>query len=310
MSKIPPLQRLRAFEAAVRLGSFTAAAEELGLTQGAVSQHARALEATLACQLFERASQGVIPTERARVLVGQVRQGLSVLERAFSQSEGGGLRPRGKGRLSPTSASLVVSAIPSFAMRWLGPRLARFYTLYPGIELDIRPSTELAPMNGSDGVDFAIRYGPGTWPGLQAEKLLDEWIFPAASPDYLAGRSLITPSDLTHVALLRHSAQPWEAWLQAAGVELTESKLGPKFSDAGLLIDATLSGQGVALVRRSLVQSELLSGRLIRLWDISINDVYSYYCVWRLTHPRSESIRLLRQWLQDEADEYMRTQPC
>ena len=164
-------------------------------------------------------------------------------------------------------------------------------------------------MNSSDGVDFAIRYGPGSWPGLQAEKLLDEWIFPVASPDCLADRSLITPSDLTHAALLRHSAQPWEPWLQAAGVELTEPKLGPKFSDAGLLIDAALSGQGVALVRRSLVQSELLSGRLIRLWDISINDVYSYYCVWRPTHPRLESIHLVRQWLQDEADEYTRTQP-
>jgi DNA-binding transcriptional LysR family regulator len=309
MSKIPPLQRLRAFEAAVRLGSFTDAAEELGLTQGAISQHARALEATLGYPLFERASQGVVPTGRARALAVQVRQGLSVLERAFSKSEEGALHSRETGRSSPTSASLVVSAIPSFAMRWLSPRLAGFYALYPGIELDIRPSTELAQMNSSDGVDFAIRYGPGSWPGLQAEKLLDEWIFPAASPDYLAGRSLVTPSDLTHSTLLRHSAQPWEPWLQAAGVELTEPKLGPKFSDAGLLIDAALSGQGVALVRRSLVQPELRSGRLIRLWDVRINDIYSYYCVWRATHPRSESIRLFRQWLQDEAAEYTRTQP-
>ncbi|MBV7481700.1 LysR substrate-binding domain-containing protein [Bordetella sp. BOR01] len=294
---LPPLQTLRAFEAAVRLRSFTRAADELALTQGAVSQHIRRLESTLGTPLFVREHQGVAPTAHAQALALQARQGLTVLERAFSRADTG---PRNAPGAAPPQR-LVLSVLPAFAQRWLAPRVPRFLAAHPGIELDVRPSTALARLNGRDGIDLALRYGPGAWPGLESERLMDEEVFPVASPAYRRGRRLRAPRDLARCTLLRHTWQPWEPWFQAAGVDMVEPVHGPQFDDTDALLHAVMSGAGVALARRSLVAPDLAAGRLVRLWDIGIADVHAYYLVWRPGSAKLQAIGAVRRWLRREA---------
>lgn len=216
---LPPLQTLRAFEAAVRLQSFTRAADELALTQGAISQHIRTLEAQIGYPLFMRERNGATPTHAAHALVLQVRQGLSVLERAFEPALGGRNRPR------TCDVTLHVSVLPSVAERWLAPRLPRFAAAHPRIAIVLHPDAALAPLRKRDRIDVALRYGPGTWPGVVAEKLMNETVFPVASPAYRNrdGIAPRTPADLVRATLLRHAAQPWEPWFQAARLDLTES---------------------------------------------------------------------------------------
>ncbi|CAM3896056.1 LysR substrate-binding domain-containing protein [Bordetella tumulicola] len=294
---LPPLQTLRAFEAAVRLRSFTRAADELALTQGAVSQHIRRLESALGVSLFTREHQGVAPTARAQALALQARQGLALLERAFGRADS---VPRVPAAATPPQR-LVLSVLPAFGQRWLAPRVPRFVVTHPSIELELRPSNALARLNGRDGIDLALRYGPGAWPGLKSERLMDEEVFPVASPAYRRGRRLHAPRDLARCILLRHAWQPWEPWFQAAGLDMVEPDDTPQFDDTDALLQAVTDGAGVALARRSLVAHDLAAGRLVRLWDISIADVHAYYLVWRPDSPRLPAIAAVRRWLQDEA---------
>ncbi|WP_323119675.1 LysR substrate-binding domain-containing protein [Burkholderia alba] len=296
-SPIPPLQTLRAFEASVRLQSFTRAADALALTQGAVSQHVRALEAQVGRPLFVRERHGATPTPAAHALALQVRQGLSVLERAFEPTRAGRAAVAG-----PPAETLHVGVLPSVAARWLEPRLPRFRALHPSIEIALHPDVRLAPLGKRDRVDVALRYGPGSWPGVVAEKLMDETVFPVASPAY-RNRDGIPPraaADLLSATLLRHHAQPWEPWLQAARLDLTEHPRAPRFSDPEALIDAVLHGRGVALARRSLIAPELASGALVRVSKVAIVDVYAHYVVWRDGHPKHAAIHAWLDWLRGE----------
>lgn len=297
ISRIPPLQTLRALEAAVRLQSFTRAAEELSLTQGAVSQHIRMLEEELGTKLFNRASGGVQPTTRAQSLALQVRQGLMVLERAFGRQPAG-LRSRQMAKAK--TVPLILSVMPSFAKRWLAPRLAGFRTQHPNIRLELRQSVELARFNGPEAVDVALRYGPGHWRGLSSERLMDEEVFPVVSPHYCNGKLPRRMTDLTRCTLLRHSSQPWELWFQAVGLDLSVPSDGPWFNDAGALLDAAVRGEGIALGRRSLVQAELAAGRLVRLWKRSVIDVHAHYIVWRADSPKLALIEVFQHWLRSE----------
>lgn len=292
----PPLQTLRAFETAVRLQSFTRAADALALTQGAVSQHVRALEAQLGYPLFTRERNGATPTRAAHALALQVRQGLSVLERAFEPT----LAARGRPRTC--DVTLNVSVLPSVAERWLMPRLPRFAAVQPRIAIALHPDAALAPLGKRDRIDVALRYGPGTWPGVVAEKLMNETVFPVASPAYRNrdGVSPRAPADLARATLLRHPAQPWEPWFQAARLDLTESARAPRFTDANALIDAALRGRGVALARRSLIEPELAAGTLVRVSTIRVTDVYAHYVVWRPGHPHEAAIRTWLDWLRGE----------
>lgn len=298
-ARIPPLQTLRAFEAAVRLRSFTRAADELALTQGAVSQHVRALEAHLGEKLFVREHMSVTPSPKAHALALQIRQGLAVLARAF----GAQTVPRARGNSAPTRPTrLAVSVLPSLAKRWLNPRLQRFHAAHPDIEVEVRPSVALARLDGRDRIDLALRYGPGQWPGLQSEKLMDEEVFPVASPDYFDGKRPRRPAALAHCTLLRHTSQPWEPWFQAARLEMTEPVTGPLFEDADQLLEAAANGDGIALARRSLIEADLASGRLIRLWKVSIIDVHAHFVVWRPDSTKLDTIDVFRRWLGREVD--------
>lgn len=289
MTRLPSLQTLQAFEASARLHSFTRAAEELSLTQGAVSQHVRTLEGRLGTQLFHREHLGVVPTEEALHLALQVRQGLGVLERAF--------------RVEPevvalsSAVQLRLSTLPSVARRWLVPRLPDFRRRHPDIEVLVEGSTGLARLDHRDGVDVALRYGPGNWPGLCCVKLAEEAIFPVASPEYLCGRSL-GDEDLDTCTLLRHPTQPWELWLQAAGLFGGEPTVGPLFDDYDAYLEAAVDGQGLALARRALVRQELEDGRLVRVSESETRDVHAYYLVWRPGVAKTASIEALCLWLR------------
>ena len=296
--RVPPLQTLRAFETAVRLRSFTRAADELALTQGAISQHVRNLEAHCGVPLFERARGGAIPTPQAQTLALQIRQGLEVLVRAFGARQKGFTEQRTR---DTESVALVLSVLPAFAARWLAPRIARFQAAHPWIDLQIRPSAVLARFDKRDQVDVALRYGLGNWPGLRSVKLMDEEVFPVASPLYRGGKLPHRYSDLSRCALLRHTQQPWELWFQAAGLCLTEARSGRSFDDAILLLEAAANGDGIALARRSLLEADLTTGRLKRLWKLSIKDVHSHFIVWRPDSAKFPAIDALRTWLHGEA---------
>lgn len=297
-SRLPPLQTLRAFEAAVRLESFTRAADELALTQGAVSQHVRALEARLGVHLFVREHGGAWPTQRAHALALQIRQGLNVLERAFDAPARGNDRARAGAR---EMVCLTVSVLPSFADRWLAPRLDRLRRKHPRIAVTLRKEVALARLNGRDGIDAALRYGPGAWPGMQAERFMGEEIFPVMSPSYRDGARPRRFADLAACTLLRHRSQPWEPWFQAVGLDMTEPRGGPVFDDALALLEAAAHGQGIALARASLVAQDLAQGRLLRLWKRHVTDIYAHYLVWRADNPKHAAIDILRRWLHDEA---------
>lgn len=296
--RLPPLQTLRAFEAAVRLESFTRAADELALTQGAISQHVRVLEERLGVRLFTRERGGARPTPKAHGLALQIRQGLNVLERAFEE-------PSNERRRAPSRprepVQLSVSVLPQFADRWLAPRLARFERKHRHIALSLRKEVALARLNGRDGIDVALRYGPGKWPGVQAEHFMDEEIFPVMSPGYRGGGRPRRFADLARCTLLKHRSQPWEPWFQAVGLDLTLPRGGSVFDDAGQLIEAAVNGQGIALARASFVERELAQASLVRLWKRRVVDIYAHFVVWRGDNPKQEAIDALRRWLRDEA---------
>jgi DNA-binding transcriptional LysR family regulator len=187
--------------------------------------------------------------------------------------------------------------LPSFARRWLLPRLSDFSRACPHLNLTVRTSSELARI-GDDGIDCAIRYGIGDWPGLQEERLADETLVVVCSPQYREGRLPQTPAELTDCTLLKNPFQPWESWLQAAGVALPEGfRYGLGFTDSGMALDAAAGGMGIALGRQLLVQDDLASGRLVQLFELRVPDDKRYHFVWRADSPKLAAILDLRRWL-------------
>ena len=285
--QMPSLQTLRALEAAARLGSYTRAAAELGLTHGAISHRLRALEAALGHALFTRDGNGMRPTPEALRLLVPVREALDRLATVFPDRKD---QPQ----------VLRVSMLPSIASRWLIPRVAQFRSANPGIDLRIDARIEFAPLTAG-GVDCALRYGVGDWPDVNVVHLGQEVLFPVCTQDYLDKTRLAQPADMLRANLLRHDRQSWGPWLYAAGVEGPEPDGGALFSDTNLMLDAALAGQGIALARGRMVAGEIASGRLVRLFDIAVKDRYSYYFV-RPDRPdpaRRPAAECFAQWVRE-----------
>lgn len=293
---LPPIQSLRAFEAAARHLNYSRAADELCLTHGAISHHIGRLEKDLGgVRLFVRDGQRMLLTDAGQVFVMEVREGLRALTAAMENAR---TRPRRDG----ARRVLSVSVLPSLAGRWLVPRLAGFQAGHPEIDIAIHPTANLAALDGRDGIELAIRYGPGKWPGLISIPLMKSFIFPVCSPEFLT-RSLINfPEDLQTFTLLRSPRQKWRPWLLAVGLDLPEPDQGPVYDDAGLLLQAAAAGQGVALARSALAMDDLAAGRLVRLSDIEIEDDYGWFLVWRepLRGDRTD-LEAFTAWLQHEA---------
>ncbi len=291
--RLPPLNALKAFEAAARHESFTRAAEELCVTQGAVSHQVKALEAELGFKLFNREPRRLVITEMGRDYLVVVRD-------AFDRIAAGTDR-----LLQRQSAGvLTVSTSPNFASKWLVHRLGRFAEIHPTIDLRVSATLHHVDFARED-VDVAVRHGDGTAPGLDITRLCAEELFPVCSPRFLRGRhALRRPADLAHHALLHlDHRQDWSKWLDAAGIEDADLSRGPVLNQASMVIDAAVDGQGVALARTGLAARDLISGRLVRPFALALPVSYAYWIVCPKATAKLPKIATFREWLLAEAAE-------
>ncbi len=287
MTRTPNFSALRAFEAAARHGNFSRAADELNLTHGAISHQVRSLEQSLGVQLFVRNGRQVTVTLEAA-------QFARTLARNFAEIGAGlaALRPdNGQKRLT-------VSALPSFAARWLAPRLGRFIEQHPDIELVLQASSQLHDL-ARDGIDVGIRFGKGHYPGLQTERLMDEVYYPVASPRYRNGRLPATPRALARCTLLR-SVEPWLPWLVAAKLNVSEPSGGVLYEDLSMLIRSAIDGDGVALVRHVVACQDIASGQLVRLFDVAVASPNDYFMVCAPGAQAKPQVQAFRAWLLTE----------
>jgi LysR family transcriptional regulator, glycine cleavage system transcriptional activator len=290
--RLPPLNALKAFEAAARNESFTRAADELCVTQGAVSQQVKALEATLGVTLFSRERQRLVITQAGREYLAVIRDALDRIAMGTErlvQSRGSGV--------------LTVSTSPDFAAKWLVNRLGRFVESHP--EIDLRVSATMHHVDFvREDVDLAVRHGDGKWPGLDAVRLCSEQLFPVCSPKLLSGRQRITAaSDLLKFPLLRlDDWTTWTRWFEAAGVANPVAH-GPVLNRASMLIDAAVDGQGITLARTALAAWDMLNGRLIKPIDVSLRMANTYWIACPKAASNAPKIATFRKWLLAEAAE-------
>ena len=284
---LPPLQALRALEAAARRRSFSRAAEELHLTHSAVSHHLRALETELGVELFRRAGSRMIPTAAGAQLAERVRRSLEDLRNALDATRPG---------LSGVTR-LELSVMSDFASVWLIPRLGDFYDRHPMVDLSLRMHADVTP---PDPYPFDI----GIWhrrvdePGFQIRKLLDDQVVAVCSPALLARHPGFRIEDLASMPLLRFSRRSWRDFFEAAGVAGEEPERGPVFDDAGLLLQATVAGQGAATARLQLARGFIERGELVQLGQVRIPASLDYYFTWREGHPREAAIQQFYRWVK------------
>jgi LysR family glycine cleavage system transcriptional activator len=295
--RLPPLNALRAFEAAGRHLSFSRAAAELNVTPAAVSHQVKALEDLLGVPLFRRMTRGVALTDEGKAYLPGLVEGFDRLAGASARIARHGMAGR-----------LVVSAIPSFAMRWLLPRLPDFRHRYPDLDLEVQSSSVHVDF-GRDEVDVGLRYGRGGWPGQHCELFLKETVFPVCSPRLLEGpHPLDGPEALKHHTLLHDSEvtwpdswMAWPPWLDHLGVRDARADRGPRFSDSTMLLEACAAGEGVAIGRDSLCGADLAAGRLVRLFGEEKPADYDYYFVCLPGTVDRPKIAAFRSWLFGQA---------
>ena len=295
LRRLPPLNALKAFEAAARNESVTRAAEELCVTQAAVSQQIKLLESTLGIKLFLRERQRLTMTEAGRDYLAVIRDALDRIavgtERLVQRQ---------------TSGVLTVSTSPDFAAKWLVHRLDRFSETHPGIDLRVSATTHHVDFARED-VDLVIRHGDGHWPGHDVMRLWSEQLFPVCSPKLATGRNrIIRAADLLKFPLLRlDDWKTWERWFEAAGVADPVAH-GPVLNRASMLIDAAVDGQGIALARTALAAWDLINGRLVRPIDVSLRMAKTYWIVCPKATSALPKIATFRDWLLAEVADDVR----
>lgn len=307
----PPLNALRAFEAAARYMSFAKAADELHVTPAAVSHQIKGLERYAGVVLFHRRNRAIELTAAARACLPRLREGFVCLADAAAR-----LRSYEEGE------TLSVSVAPSLASKWLMPRLYRFVTAHPDVDVRISASTRLIDLRhrklagtmeqiGSrqDEADVSIRFGNGTYPGFTATRLFAASIAPICSPRFARIEpALKRPEDLRDRVLIQDETiyfdddvSAWDHWLAAAGVSGIESSRGPRFSHAALALDAAADSLGVALSLTVLAKSELANGRLVMPFELSLPLAFAYYIVCPGARDEKPGVRAFRDWLLEEA---------
>ncbi|MEL6285455.1 MAG: transcriptional regulator GcvA [Pseudomonadota bacterium] len=296
--RLPPLNALRAFEAAARRLSFTKAAEELNVTPGAISQQIRQLEDYAGTPMFKRTGRSVLLTDAAQAALPLVREAFERIGEAGRVMRA----PARKGRV-------MVSCAPSFAAKWLAPRLESFHQAHEGIEAWVSADMQLTDFNTADA-DLAIRYGRGHYDGLRSEKLMDETVLPVCSPGLLEGRDpLRRPEDLA-VHTLIHDESPekdpscpdWSSWLRARGVSGVDGERGPRFNQAVLVIEAAVNGRGIALAKRAIAATDLDAGRLVAPFADGTTAIdFAYWLVWPKGRHLGPDVRAFLDWSKREA---------
>lgn len=295
--RLPPLNALRAFEAAARHLNFSRAAEELSVTPGAVSQQIQNLEDYVGAALFKRTPKGLLLTDAAQIALPALREAFDRLAEAASM-----LTAAIDGR------RLTVSVAPSFAAKWLVPRLGKFEAAHPHVDVWVSAGMELVDFGGGE-VDIAIRYGSGRYPGLEVHRLMQETVIAVASPHFLEAHPLSDLSDLSGQILL-HDGSPdadescpdWTMWLAARGVKGMDGARGPRFNQSSLVIEAAVGGRGVALAKRALAQADLDAGRLVAPFQIATAVDFAYYLVHPKAKGRLPQVKAFVSWLIAEAE--------
>lgn len=294
--KIPPLNPLLTFEVAARHLSFTRAAEELFVTAAAVSHQIKTLEESLGVMLFIRQPKSLQLTEAGKRYLPGVQQAFKQLAEATHQ-----LHLRGH------PSTLKVNVPPTFAVKWLIPRMERFMKAHP--EIDLKVSTSPQPVDFTrEQFDLAIRYGRGVYAGMRSELCLSVEVFPVCSPALLKGaHPIVVPEDLKFHTLLHDESRytdvsnpDWASWLKVAGVEGIDPTRGPSFWPSHLVINAAVDGLGVALAKKIWVETDLAQGRLVRPFDISIPVEFAYYVVYPEEREDNMQIMTFVDWIRDE----------
>jgi len=294
------LNAMRAFEASARHESFSAAASELNVTPAAVGQLVRSLEEWLGAPLFHRSPSGrarLVMTETAQRALPDIRAGFERLSLGLE-------------RLKDASANgvLTVTVSPAFAAKWLLPRIDRFQTAWP--DTDVRLDTSLKLMDFvAQGIDIGVRYGAGVWPGLTAEKFMDEDIYPVCSPALLRQKRLRTPADLAGQTLIhdlsvdaRAGFATWGTWLEQADAVDVATKRGLRINNSAAVLQAAIDGHGIALARSIMARDDLAAGRLVRLFPkIALASRLAYYVVYRPECADLPRLVAFRDWLVSEA---------
>lgn len=288
----PPISALRAFEATARLLSFTRAAEELHVTQSAASHGVRELESRVGARLFDRDGRRLTLSDAGRLYLPFVTSALERLRAGDTALR----TPQRQARV------LTVSVSPSFATKWLVPRLGEFSIEHP--DIDLRISAVAQHVDLSEGaIDLAVRHGNGNWPGLHATRLCAETLFPVCNPTLVKEKPLCTPADLLQHTLIHHrDGDGWRNWLKGFGVVCPAGTThGPVFSEMSLAIDAAIAGQGVALARTALVARDLVAQRLTRAIPHESPADFAYWIVCPERTANSTKIVRFREWLLRQA---------
>lgn len=310
-TRLPPLNALKAFEAAARHLSVKKAAAELNVTPAAVSHQVRSLEDHLNVQLFHRFNRALALTDAARACLPKLREGFDSLAKAVEVL-----------RAQKGTGVLTVSAAPSFAARWLMPRLHRFFEAHPEVDVRVSARMRQASEDGKGTVaervtidawladsDIAVLYGRGNYPGFRVDKLLDLTVTPICSPRLITGpRPLVRPEDVRQHLLLHDDTGDaydgesfWEVWLRAAGVSGFDMRRGPHFSHAVLAFEAAIEGVGIVASMPVLAAADLHAARLITPFALRVPLESAYYLVSSESALTRPAVAAFRAWLLAEA---------
>jgi LysR family glycine cleavage system transcriptional activator len=291
---LPNVGNLLAFEATARHGSVSRAAEELNLTQSAVSRQIQHLEESLGVSLFRRSRQRVVLTDVGRMYAANVRSTLAELSDATHQAIA----------LSGTRGVLNLAVLPTFGTRWLIPRMPEFFAQHPDVTVNF--GVRLVPFDfATEPFDAAIHFGQPHWPGAVCEHLMNEEAVPVCSPAYRERENIRSPQDLTRVTLLQQSTRPtaWAEWFGVANVDVGNPLRGPRFEQFAMVAQAAAAGLGAALIPHFLIADELASGRLEILFPQRLLSGGAYYLVYPEPKAEAALVRSFRDWILGRTDQ-------
>jgi LysR family glycine cleavage system transcriptional activator len=298
--RLSHLNALRAFEATARLGSYVSAAGELGVTPAAVGQQVRILEEYFGSALFERQAKKLVLTDAASSVLPDIKDAFDRLAQAADRLK--------EGR---RASAVTITLPPSFAAKWLMPRIARFHVAYPDVDVRLDTTDRLTDL-ARESIAVGVRYGSGRYPGLEATLLMAEEVFPVCSPS-LATRAckLREPDDLAHFKLIHdttmesHASFPtWATWLKVARARKVDARPGLRINSSIMALQAAIDAQGVALGRGVIVAGDLRDGRLVKPLRTTCPTGYSYYLVYPAGLPLSKSAAAFCHWLKQEAADF------